>query len=207
MLGGHPELGKHHHAEVVDAASKRIAHRVGLLVNLLEEEVRIAVLLCLLGLPVDGDDSRLDSGSVQLLQRYPVGSGGNDLAFAKQRDALCVRDQRGDIAADEHLAAPEPDDQWRVHARTHHAVRLVSGDDHQRAGALHAVERTTHRAREVAVERILDQVRHHLGVGLTEELVAARYQLRAQLAIVFDDAVVDDVNAPGAILVRMRILE
>ena len=127
--------------------------------------------------------------------------------FAEQRDPLGVRDQCGDVAADEHLAAPEPDHERRVHPCTDDTVGLVGGDDHQRARTLHAVERAAHGGREVAVEGVLDEVGHDLGVGLAEELVSARHQLGAQLAIVLDDAVVDDVNAAGAILVRMRVLE
>src|SRR6202035_2880826 len=73
--------------------------------------------------------------------------------------------------------------------------------------SLHAVERTPNRAREIAVERVFDEVGNDLGVGLAEELVPARHQLSAELAIVLDDAVVNDVNAPSAVLVRMRVLE
>jgi len=53
------QLRQHDHAQVIDATAKRIADRVGLLVNLLEQEVRIAVLLRLLRLPGDGDDPGL----------------------------------------------------------------------------------------------------------------------------------------------------
>ena len=175
--------------------------------NLLEQEVRIAVLLRLLRFPVDGDDARLDGGAVQLLHADPVRRRGDDLAFAEQRDPLRVRDQRGDVAAHEDLAASEPDDQRRVHARADNPVGLIGGDDHQRARTLHAIERAANRAREVTVEGVLDEMGNHLGVGLAEELVAARHQLGAQLAIVLDDAVVNDVDAPGAVLVRMRVLE
>ena len=135
------ELREHDHAEVVDPAAQRIANRLGLLVNLLEQEVRIAVLLRLLRLPVDGDDARLDSGAVELLHADPIGRRGDDLALAEQRDALRVRDQRGDVAADEDLTATETHDERRVDARPDDAVRLIGRDDHQCARTLHAVER------------------------------------------------------------------
>ncbi len=41
----------------------------------------------------------------------------------------------------------------------------------------------------------MDAVRHDLGVGLRGELVAAALQLRAQLLVILDDAVVDDRQA------------
>ena len=121
--------------------------------------MRKAVLLRLFRLPVDGDDARLDSGSVELLHRDPVGSRGDDLAFTEQRDPLRVRDQGGDVAAHEHLAAPEPDHQRRIHASTDDAVRLIGGDDHERTCTLHAIQRAAHGGREVAVKGILDEVR------------------------------------------------
>ncbi len=172
-VGTDTELGQHHHPQVVDATAKRVADRLGLLVNLLEQEVRKAVLLRLLGLPVDGDDARLDGGTVELLHRDPGGCRGDDLAFTKQRNPLRVGDQRGDVAAHEHLSAPESDHQWRIHARAHHAIGLVCGDHDQRARALHAIQRAANGACEVTLEGVLDEVGHDLGVCLAQELVPA----------------------------------
>ena len=53
---------------------------------------------------------------------------------------------------------------------------------------------------------LLDQVRDDLGVGFGDELVALRGQLALQLEIVFDDAVVDDDDAAGAVAVGMGVL-
>ena len=45
----------------------------------------------------------------------------------------------------------------------------------------------------------------HLGVGLGDERVAASLQVRPQLAVVFDDAVVNDGYPPAAVPVRMGV--
>ncbi len=49
-------------------------------------------------------------------------------------------------------------------------------------------------------------MRHDLGVGLRGEAVAARSEPVAQLLVVFDDAVQDDRDASGAVVVRMGVL-
>ena len=58
---------------------------------------------------------------------------------------------------------------------------------------------------EVATIELLDQMRHHLGVGLADELVTLGGELGAQLAKVLDDPVVDQMDASGAVLVGMGV--
>jgi hypothetical protein len=53
---------------------------------------------------------------------------------------------------------------------------------------------------------LFDQVRDDLGVGLGDELVALRGELALEFEIIFDDAVVDDDDAAGAVAVRVRVL-
>ena len=50
-----------------------------------------------------------------------------------------------------------------------------------------------------------DQVREHFGIGLALEDVARCDQLRTQRRVVFDDAVVHDGDASGAVHVRMGV--
>ena len=54
-------------------------------------------------------------------------------------------------------------------------------------------------------EVLLDQVGDDLGVCLGGELVTLTLELRAQLDVVLDDAVQDDVNAAGAVRVRVGV--
>jgi len=52
---------------------------------------------------------------------------------------------------------------------------------------------------------LFDQVGDDLGVGLGDELVALRGELALELEIIFDDAVVDDDDAPGAVAMGVGI--
>ena len=45
-----------------------------------------------------------------------------------------------------------------------------------------------------------------LGVGFGDKLVALRGELALQLEIIFDNAVMDDDDAAGAVAVRVRVL-
>ena len=62
------------------------------------------------------------------------------------------------------------------------------------------------RLRQVAVVVALDQVGDDLGVGLGAEDVAVVLEVLAQLGVVLDDAVEDDVDLVVAVAVGMRVL-
>jgi hypothetical protein len=66
-------------------------------------------------------------------------------------------------------------------------------------------ERAPDGVREVALIALLDEMGERLGVGLRRQAVAARLEAVAQLAEVLDDAVVDDRDLAGAVLVGMRV--
>ena len=62
------------------------------------------------------------------------------------------------------------------------------------------------RGGEVAVVVAGDQVGDHLGVGVGGELLALGLQALAQLGVVLDDPVEDDVDLAGAVVVGVRVL-
>ena len=59
---------------------------------------------------------------------------------------------------------------------------------------------------QVALVVTLDQVGDDLGVGLGAELVPVGEQVAAQLGVVLDDAVENDVDPPDLIAVRVGVL-
>ena len=62
------------------------------------------------------------------------------------------------------------------------------------------------RGGEVAVVVVGDQVGDDLGVGLGGELLAFGLQPLAQVGVVLDDPVEDDVDLAGAVVVRVGVL-
>ena len=76
-----------------------------------------------------------------------------------------------------------------------------------RTAAAHCIFQQDRLARASAeLHFLLDQVGDDLGIGLGDESVALRRQLALQRQVIFDDAVMHDHNAPGAVAMRMRVL-
>ena len=67
-------------------------------------------------------------------------------------------------------------------------------------------EGAAHRALEAAVVELGHEVGHDLGVGLGDEAVARALQALLQGQVVLDDAVVDDHDLSGRVLVRVGVL-
>ena len=103
---GNADLAQIHRTRVRDPAAKHVAECLRLLMNLLQKKVRIAILLSLIRFPVDGDHPRLDGDATEGLHVDARRSDAHDLTFAQQRDTLGVLDERGDVAAHEHLTVP-----------------------------------------------------------------------------------------------------
>ena len=85
-------------------------------------------------------------------------------------------------------------------------VGLVLAHHRERVGALELRDRGAHRLEQIlhGLQVEVDAVRDDLGVGLGGERVAALLELRAQLLVVLDDAVVHDGEAVARD-VRMRV--
>ena len=80
------------------------------------------------------------------------------------------------------------------------------GVEHREAvGARHEAQRRAHAVLERVAGHGGDQVREHFGIGLRLEHDALRFQPRAQLGRVLDDAVVDDRVAVRGVAVRVRV--
>ena len=148
----------------------------------------------------------LDRRAVGVEEPRAVAVDHRPVAVLQIGDAPGQRRQRQRVGADEHL----------VLAEAHRERRAVLGADRSApdgrrrssparrrppAGGTRRRRRSTgvHAALQVQI----DQLRHRFGVGLGGEFLARRLQLRAQLGVVLDDAVVHDGDARGA--VRMRV--
>ena len=114
--------------------------------------------------------------------------------------------ERGDVGGDVVLAVPETDHERGTHAGRDQPVGLVPVEQHQGVDALDLRERRARGVLERAPVEGLDEVRHHLRVGLRDEAVAGGGEARLELEVVLDDAVVDDHDAAGAVLVRVSVL-
>ena len=128
------------------------------------------------------------------------------LAIVEKHDVAGVAEQRGHVRRHEIFAVADPDDDRRTVADRHELFRIVCRHQHEREEAAHALHGAQHRVLEtVLLPLLLDQMRHHFGVGLALELVSFGHQLALDLEIVLDDAVVHHHDAAGSVAVRMRV--
>ena len=188
-----------------DPARDRLGERFGLLVDLLEHEVRVAALLGGLGRPVDGRDVAGEDGPGDVGDGHAPGTDVGDIALLEEDDLVRVGQDRGDVRGQEALPVTEPDDQGHILAGTDEPVALAPVHDHDCVGTLDLLERRADRVGEIAGVGLLDEMGDRFGVGLRGERVATRLEAVAQLPEVLDDPVVDDRDLAGAVLVGVRV--
>ena len=104
------------------AVADRLAHRLGLLVDLLEHERLVAALLGRLVVPVDLDHVRLDD-LVAAMEDRALGRDRDDVVVVDQLHAASLGQERSDRRREEHLALADADDERRLAARADEQVR------------------------------------------------------------------------------------
>ena len=179
--------------------------RRGLLVDLLEHEVRVAALLGRFRGPRNDVDGAIDRRSGAVRDRGRARAQIRHVAVGQEDDPLGVGHDRRRVRGQEALAVADADDQRGVQPGADQAIRLVAMHHHQGVGALEPSQGGPDRVGEIAFVGVLDEVGHDLRVRLGLEDVSAGHQLVAQLAEVLDDAVVDDGDPAGAVAVRMGV--
>ena len=133
----------------------------------------------------------------------------DDLVVVDQLYPARVPEEGRNRRGDEVLVVADADDQRALLAGAHDRVRLVRGDRGEGVVATQLEVGEPRRLGQVAraeqVEVLLDQVRDDFRVGLRREDVALGLERVTKLDVVLDDAVEDDVHAPRAVGVRVRV--
>ena len=182
--------------------------------DLLEHEVGVAALLRHVHIPNDVRDARLEriAGGVVVLDG--VGGEARELAVAEHHHVACCVDDRDDVGP--HVAAvlAAADDDGAVFARDDDGAGLVGAYHRQAVGAHDMGARLAHGGQQVAtcadaafmaMNRLLDEMSEHLGVGVAFEMMAEPFQPLAQLGEVLDDTVVHHRDAAVARHMGMRV--
>ena len=125
---------------VVHAPGDGGTDRLGLLVHLLEHEMREAALLRLLDVPVDVVDHALAHSSIDARHANRRGVDIGNVALLEEDHLPRVRQDGRNIGCQEVLAVAKAHDQRHVQARADEAIRLTGVQDGQRVGAVRLVE-------------------------------------------------------------------
>ena len=146
--------------------------------------------------------TRRTSGVVHL---RAVAVHDDPVAVFEIADRIRERRQRDGVGAEIHLAVAIADRQRRAAARADQKIVLALEQEGERESALQPRQRGGDRVgrRKSLAQLRADEMGDHFGVGFGREFRAASFSLGAQLAEIFDDAVVDDRDAVGG--VRMRV--
>ncbi len=176
--------------------ARHCAERLGLLVDLLEHEVREAALLGGLRRPVHPRHGALAGRPVDGRDRHPCRPEIDDVSLGQEDHPVRVGQDRRHVRGEERLAVADAHDRAARSAGRPQPVGLAAVHDGDRVGALDPGERGADGIREIAGVGLLHQVRQRLRVGIGVEHVAARLEPVPQLAEVLDDPVVDDGDAP-----------
>ena len=178
-----------------------LAQRAGLLVDLLEHKVRVAALFGSLHVPVhmDGLEGALHAVGIEHAGAVSIQHG--DLLVVQQLHLAGVGNQRRDVAGDDLLALGKAQHKGAVLAGAIEGVRLSGAQHAQRVAALQHALGLEKGGEHVAIVEHAQQVRNDLRVRLGNKHASLGLQHRAQLVMIFDDAVVDDGDA--ALHVRM----
>ena len=116
------------------------------------------------------------------------------------------REQGRDVAREQLLANALPDDERGAPPCRIQTAGILSGKHGDRERAAHALQCAAHGAfQPVAVQLVLDEVGEHLSICLRLEPVTTAGEHLLQLAVVFDDSIVHDGQAPLAVEVRMGV--
>jgi hypothetical protein len=175
-------------------------------VNLLGHEVAIIGLV---------DQERRRAGFQYVAVHHVVLRVMDHADFARQHHPVAILEiadgvgegrQRDRIRAQIHLAIAVTDRQRRALAGADQQVAMALEQERQRERAAQLRQRCLHGLlRRGAFQDVgIDQMCHHLGVGLAGEFGALLFQHQAQFAKILDDAIVNDGDVVGG--VRMRVV-
>jgi hypothetical protein len=169
-------------------------------VDLLEHEVLEAALLD--GLQVPGHLVHLPAHRAPLQVEGPVGRAVQHphVAVVEIHDVPGHAHHRRHVGARHEFTVGADPQQERAAVPGHHDLVGVPARDHGDAvGALHLLQGRRHRVLHGGAlgPEVVDEVHHHLGVGLGAERISQLHQLPLQDPGVLDDAVVDQGDVAG----------
>ena len=188
----------------VDPRPDRVGDRAGLLEDLLLHEVVVAALLRRDRIPLDDLELAVDRPPIDVDDLDALLAEHGEVAVVQRDDLARVGQDRGNVARQERLLLALPEDD--------RAAAVLGG--HERSGSLSQTRRghrspsvaagLAHRRQQVAARSTRSSIRCAISsVSVSDSISRPRFELGAELAVVLDDAVVDDDD--GACTMRVRV--
>ena len=150
--------------------------------------------------------SRLRGSPEPLRDLRSLGGDHDDVAVLDLHHPARLLEEGRNRRGEERLALAEADDKRALLTSADEDLGVVGVHRDEGVVTAQVGEGGAHGEGQVAFVVTLDQVGDDLGIGLGAEDVAISGQLAAQLGVVLDDPVEDDVNVVCAVTVRMGVL-
>ncbi len=189
-----------------------VAHRVRLLEDLLEHEMRELALVHILRQELDLADLEARIGACERGNIKPIGSKGNDFVIVEIDRLARVRDDRGNIAGKEMLSLPHPEHERTPASRADQHAGNVGMNHGNAIGADDLPKRFPHGFDKRGLRFLIaplkirtDEVSEHLRIGLGLKSVPFLFELCPKGEVVFDHAVVHEPQAPGLVKMGMSV--
>ncbi len=194
-----------HHSVFIQPPADGFLDAVGLLVDLLDHEMRVPPLGG--GFQVPGDLRQLfgDSFSLEIIDFDRVPGENRDVSIFQEVHIFGVFEQGGNVRGDEVLSLANPDHEGAVLARSDQNIRTILVDDSQGVSPSHPFQGFVYRPQKISPVVEIDEMRNHFRVGLGFENDAVVLELILDFKVIFDDAVMDHRQGTGFIAVRVRV--
>ena len=194
-----------HAFRVVQPAARRVLDRLRLLENFLQHEVGELAEVHVLRGHFEGRGLAAHGLVIECRNAEPPGLEPCHLVVLEVHNAVRMLGERANVRRRQRLIVPDSKDDGTAPPRDDDLIEVRGVQDGDAVRALNLQQRLLHGGPQVAPVGVLDQVGQDFGVRLGLELVPGRGEVLLQNLIIFDDAVVDQKNLPGAVLVGMGV--
>ena len=177
-----------HHPAIPDAGRNGLADGLRLLEDLLEHEMGVAALFRGGNVPVDVAVSLFDGVHLIVEEADALRRQNGDLPVLHIDDIAGMGDNGRHVRGNEVLSLSAADNEGAVLPGGDEGVWIVGADDTESIGAFDAAQNPAHSLQHVMALVIveLQQLGHHLRVGVRLECHAVAQKLLLDLHIVFD---------------------
>ncbi|MPM83479.1 hypothetical protein SDC9_130543 [bioreactor metagenome] len=181
-------------AFLFETSSECIPESLGLLTDLLKHEMFEAALLSSLHIPIDMLYRTLESIPVEVVNLDIIAGYDRNIQILEVLDFARMAQERRDITGNQIRMLTTPYDQRTVLSCNHHRLGMLRANHGNGIRAFQALDRLSHREQEIPVVVKVYQMSDHLTVCLAGKRDLMAFQPRAELGVVFDDAVVHNCN-------------
>ena len=150
LLVTHAEL-LDHDLSILDTRAECIAHRLGLLIHLLEHKMLVATFFCCIDIPLDRPARLFNRFAIDVIKLNIILCQTCDLLVLDKVDITRIFEDRRHIGCDQITVCGLAYNEWCILAQCIDMIGVFCKDDSERIGAFHTVHHLCDRIDNVAI--------------------------------------------------------